>query len=67
LLLIYNLSTNRLPSLALIGQDLIIRGFLSVDYFDCMIMIGKDDVKCINLITKSINSIKSVYRLFLAQ
>jgi hypothetical protein len=67
LLLIYNLSTNRLPSLALIEQDLIIRGFLSVDYFDCIIMIGKDDVKCINLITKSINSIKSVYRLFLAQ
>jgi hypothetical protein len=67
LLLIYNLSTNRLPSLALFEQDLIIRGFLSVDYFECIIMIGKDDVKCINLITKRINSIKSVYRLFLAQ
>jgi hypothetical protein len=67
LLLIHNFSINRFPSLALIGQGLIIRSFLSVDYFDCMIMISKDDVKCINLITKDINSIRSVYRLFLAQ
>jgi hypothetical protein len=54
-------------SLALIGHRLITRDLSSINYFDCMIVIGENDAKCIILITKSINSVRSVYRLFLTQ